>query len=393
MGVEKIFSFTSWDSDHPRDRHPGDRLDAQFDAHANAIRALEARLAGILRPDGKINADLLVPPSKSAASNADNVELFAAATAEDWADVSIAWAEYMPDTIPGNILAWTGVTGDHWSSRWWANQAALVVGGGASVASWNGRAGIVTMTVTDITAAGGAVLASPVFTGTPAAPTPAPGNSGTALATTAFVATSFAPLASPVFTGDPQAPTQALADNDTSIANTAFVTAKLAGALAAYAPLASPVFTGDPQVPTAAVGDNDTSIASTAFVTAKVAGAITLLNISSGVYTPVLTNGANVAASTAYAVPWVRISDRVIVAMRLDVDPTANNTNTTLDFTLPVATAMAGSPDLSGACVGGTFNVAYHATAAGSLNKGSITAFPPGLVNHAVTGLVMYRVM
>ena len=78
-------------------------------------------------------------------------------------------------------------------------------------------------------------LASPTFTGTPTLPTgtigttQTPGNSTTALATTAFVTTADnlkAPLASPVFTGDPQAPTPATADNDTSIATTAFVKAQ-----------------------------------------------------------------------------------------------------------------------------------------------------------------------
>jgi hypothetical protein len=40
----------------------------------------------------------------------------------------------------------------------------------------------------------------------------------------------YAPLASPIFTGDPQAPTAAPGDNDTSIATTAFVTAAIAAA-------------------------------------------------------------------------------------------------------------------------------------------------------------------
>lgn len=51
-----------------------------------------------------------------------------------------------------------------------------------------------------------APIASPTFTGTPAAPTAAPGTSTTQLATTAFVTTADnlkAPLASPAFTGTP----------------------------------------------------------------------------------------------------------------------------------------------------------------------------------------------
>lgn len=68
-----------------------------------------------------------------------------------------------------------------------------------------------------------ASLTSPAFTGTPTAPTAAPGTNTTQIATTAFVATSFAPLASPALTGDPTAPTATANDNDTSIATTAYV--------------------------------------------------------------------------------------------------------------------------------------------------------------------------
>lgn len=99
----------------------------------------------------------------------------------------------------------------------------------------------------DVTSLGGsaaalyALLASPTFTGTPAAPTAAPGTNTTQIATTAFVAALGAlkaNIASPVFTGDAQAVTPSTGDNDTSIATTAFVKAQL------YATLASPTFTG-----------------------------------------------------------------------------------------------------------------------------------------------------
>jgi len=59
-----------------------------------------------------------------AAANSANHAAGDAALAEDWGIVSQAWAEHMPDTIPPNILAVMGITGDHWSSRWWANHAS-----------------------------------------------------------------------------------------------------------------------------------------------------------------------------------------------------------------------------------------------------------------------------
>jgi hypothetical protein len=92
---------------------------------------------------------------------------------------------------------------------------------------------------------------------------------------------TFAPLASPVFTGDPRAPTPAPGDNDTSIATTAFVVDAITTALIPYALLASPVFTGDPQAPTAALGDNDTSVATTAFVQSAIDAAAAPLFFSS----------------------------------------------------------------------------------------------------------------
>lgn len=53
----------------------------------------------------------------------------ATATSADYAEVSINWAEYMPWTIPPNILAINAITGEHWSSRWWAHRAGEFVGG------------------------------------------------------------------------------------------------------------------------------------------------------------------------------------------------------------------------------------------------------------------------
>ena len=50
------------------------------------------------------------------------------AVASDYAQVAIEWAEHLPDTIPPNILAINAITGEHWSSRWWANKAASAFG-------------------------------------------------------------------------------------------------------------------------------------------------------------------------------------------------------------------------------------------------------------------------
>lgn len=77
-------------------------------------------------------------------------------------------------------------------------------------------------------------------------------------------------LASPTFTGTPAAPTAAVDTNTTQIATTGFVVGqgylKSATAASTYAPLASPALTGTPTSTTAAVDTNTTQIATTAYV-------------------------------------------------------------------------------------------------------------------------------
>lgn len=213
-----------------------------------------------------------------------------------------------------------------------------------AVTSFDGRTGAVTLNIGDITGAGGAPLASPVFTGVPSAPTAAPGTSTTQLATTAFVQASVgsaagvssfngrtgavtlvsndisaaggALLASPVFTGVPAAPTAAPGTATTQLATTAFVSAALAAATAGVssfngrtgavtltvaditgaggAPINSPAFTGTPTAPTLPSTDNSTSLATTAFVKSVLTGAS--VNLSGWTFS--LSGGVSVQTAT-----------------------------------------------------------------------------------------------
>ena len=204
------------------------------------------------------------------------------------------------------------------------------------VLSWNGRVGIVTLSLSDVTGAGGAPLASPGFTGTPTAPTANAGTSTTQIATTAFVmqnsvatfngrtgaislmgndisAAGGALLAGPAFTGAPTAPTAVPGTSTTQLATTAFVQAALSGisvGVASFntrtgavtlalsditgaggAPLASPALTGVPTGPTAAPGTNTNQLATTAFVQAAQTQ-VTVQTFSSGSGTYVSPAGA-----------------------------------------------------------------------------------------------------
>lgn len=81
---------------------------------------------------------------------------------------------------------------------------------------------------------------------------------------------AYALLASPTFTGVPAAPTAAVNTNTTQLATTAYVMNQsyltAAAAAASYAALASPALTGVPTAPTATAGTNTTQIATTAYV-------------------------------------------------------------------------------------------------------------------------------
>lgn len=79
-----------------------------------------------------------------------------------------------------------------WTGTMWAVQA----GSGSGVVSFNTRSGVVSLLGADITGAGGALLAAPVFTGDARAVTATTGDNDTSIATTQFVQTAAAPALS-----------------------------------------------------------------------------------------------------------------------------------------------------------------------------------------------------
>jgi hypothetical protein len=100
--------------------------------------------------------------------------------------VAVVPANYQP--IDADLTSWAGVT------RAAGFDTFVAAASSANFASL----------LTDETGTGVVVFSiSPALTGTPTAPTAAPGTNTTQLATTSFVATSFAPLASPTITGIP----------------------------------------------------------------------------------------------------------------------------------------------------------------------------------------------
>jgi hypothetical protein len=90
---------------------------------------------------------------------------------------------------------------------------------------------------------------------------------------------------------------------------------------------------------------------------------------AAGVYTPSLTNFANLDASTAYACQFLRVNNVVNVSGRVDIDPTTTATSTVLQISLPFASTMIASNQ----CAGVAFCPTIIAQGA-SINAGSTKA-------------------
>lgn len=234
-------------------------------------------------------------------------------------------------------------------------------------------------------------IVSPALTGTPVAPTAAPGTNTTQLATTAFdtaavlVETNrattaealLAPKASPTLTGIPAAPTAAPGTNTTQLATTAFSAAAVAveasratTAEALLAPLASPALTGVPTVPTAAPGTSTTQAASTAFVAAGISGAATAPNhVHNGGFSinqRTYVSGTALGAA-AYAHDRWKAGAGGCTYTFTQVQPT-----TTITITAGTLVQVIESVDVEG----GTMTLSWTGTTTAQVNGGGYAASP-----------------
>jgi hypothetical protein len=122
------YSFTDHAVANPAAPPPGDRLDGEVDRIDRTLAQILDYLAALKLPAPSVSAASTAAVGVLGGNETHSIPgADPNALAMDWAEVSAEWAEHMPDTIPGNILAVMGVTGDHWSSRWWANRAAQLV--------------------------------------------------------------------------------------------------------------------------------------------------------------------------------------------------------------------------------------------------------------------------
>lgn len=114
----------------------------------------------------------------------------------------------------------------------------------------------------------------------------------------------------------------------------------------------------------------------------------------SGEYTPTLTNGANVAASTPHISNYVRVGNYVVVAFAIDVDPTlAGPTATALGISLPIASDFSLSTDCAGSGVSGAvFAQAGMVSGDAANNRAQLDFVANSLANVAFIGTFVYRI-
>lgn len=286
------------------------------------------------------------------------------------------WTISVGGTLPGSVvvlpndsLLATVNTPGQTPANWIANSSNVVdvFGRVGSIISQTGDYAVGQIT-------GAAPLASPTFTGTPAAPTQAQSDNSTKLATTAYVDTGLATKEPTITTlaiakgGTGQASANsafnALAPSQTTNANkilktdgtdTSWVNLSTLGvssfntrtgavvpATADYtvsqvtgaAPLASPTFTGTPAAPTPTLGDNTTKLATTAFTQAAIAAI------------PATTNVISSAVNTMTSVVN-SISSNTPIVNSSAISTSVNNATVTINGVASSAALIINSNSLS----------------------------------------------
>jgi len=246
--------------------------------------------------------------SATSATNATNAANFAVSDESTDTTCFVVFTTGASGNLPGKTgtnLTFNSSTGELAATQF----SGTLVGNGASVTNLNmANAATGTLAVlrggtgtTTSTGTGSTVLsASPVFAGTPTAPTATTATNNTQLATTAYCVARIAQdiavkadLASPTFTGVPAAPTATTATNTTQLATTAYCVARIAQDITGKANLASPTFTGVPAAPTATTATNTTQLATTAYCVARIAQDIAgKANLASPAFTGTVTGTA-----------------------------------------------------------------------------------------------------
>jgi hypothetical protein len=312
---------------------------------------LPPSIVGGLNYQGTWNANTNVPAITTGSASSSN---------KGWYfKVSVAGTTAVDGNASWNVGDWIVSDGTDWQQ----------IHNSELVSSVNGATGAVVVSATSLGLATVATTGSYAsLTNTPTIPTTTSqltNNSG--FITTSSLA-NYALLAAPVFTGAPSAPTAPAGANTTQLATTAFVTNAISAvtassvasfntrtgaitlqsadvttalgytpvnptALTSYAPLASPALTGAPTAPTATAGTNTTQVATTAFVASAVSASAPNLSTYAPIASPALTGRATIPANSYDVVALGSVSGTQTLNLAAATEWTVTITgNTTFAF-------------------------------------------------------------
>jgi hypothetical protein len=120
----------------------------------------------------------------------------------------------------------------------------------------------------------------------------------------------------------------------------------------------------------------------TASITGGTINAIDVTSITSGTYTPTLSNTTNIATSSAGLWQYIRIGNVVTASGRVQIDPTAGSVDTLLGISLPVASNFTANSNCAGAGACGSIASYSAAVLADTVNDRASLAFVCG-ADHA----------
>ena len=197
-------------------------------------------------------------------------------------------------------------------------------------------------------------------------------NSGSDVEVSTADITNKAGLASPTFTGTPAAPTASQGTNTTQLATTAFVNAEIAADTAAKAPLASPTFTGTVTIPAgASIADIGTTIQAFDADTAK--------RDTTNTYTQLQTMNAGLSVDGPYKQTAEAVSALDINLATGNYFTKTINGNSTFTFSNPAASGTASTFTLELTHTSGTVtwpsSVKFPADTAPTLTTGKTHLF------------------
>lgn len=113
----------------------------------------------------------------------------------------------------------------------------------------------------------------------------------------------------------------------------------------------------------------------------------------SGTYTPVLTNGANVAVSAALPCQWARSGKTVTVSGQITVDPTTTVTLTVIGMSLPIASNFAQVYECAGVAMCHSVAESAQILADVANNLASMTWFPTDVASRTWSFTYTYQII